>query len=268
MTRTHTVVSGLGMGESARWHDGRFWFADWAARTISVIDPDGTVRVVTTVPSFPITFDWLPGGRMLVVSGAEARVLVLEGDTLSPYADLGVFATTPWNEIVVDPDGTAWVNGIGYAYPGPAKVAGSIARIAADGTCTLAAMDLAFPNGMAITADGSTLIVAESHAGFLTAFDITGSSLVNRRVWARVDGSAPDGICFGDGGVWFADVPNRSCTLVAESGAVLDTIRYPDGAFSCVVGDGVLYAVTADHANALNPAAPKTGKVVASNLMS
>ncbi|HEX4057938.1 MAG TPA: SMP-30/gluconolactonase/LRE family protein [Galbitalea sp.] len=267
MTIARAVVGVIGMGESARWHDGRLWFADWTALTINVLEPGGDVRMVTSVPSFPVSFDWLPDGRMLVVSGAEGSLLVWEDGVLGPYLDLSAISATPWNEIVTDTAGRAWVNGIGYAYPGPPQVAGSILRLDADGTTEVVAQDLDFPNGMVLTRDGHTLVVAESHAGRLTAFDISpAGALTNQRTWAAVEGSAPDGICLGSGGIWYSDVPNRCCTLVAEGGAVLDTVRFDDGSFSCVVGDGTLYALTADWPGALNPGAEPSGRVMAARL--
>ena len=106
-----------------------------------------------------------------------------------------------------------------------------------DGTVTPVADDLAFPNGMAVTADGATLIVGESYAEQLTAFDIAADgTLSGRRVWAPMPGDHPDGICVdADGAVWYADVANRHCVRVAEDGEVLDTVEFDRGAFACAL---------------------------------
>jgi sugar lactone lactonase YvrE len=258
-----TIVTGIGMGESARWHDGQFWFADWIAGTISVRQPDDTVRVVTSVPSFPISFDWLPDGRMLVVSGRQGQLLVLNDGNLEPYADLSGLSPYPWNELAIDAQGNVFVNGIGYAFPGPPEVAGLIARVTPDGAATLVASDLAFPNGMVLTADGRTLIVGESHAGCLTAFDIApDGTLANRRTWATVQDSAPDGICWGvDGAIWYADVPNRQCVLVAEGGKIVDVASFDAACFACAASDDTLYAMTADWPLNFAPTASRSGEV-------
>lgn len=262
MADVKSIVSGISMGESARWHDGAFWFADWIIGTISVLEPSGQTRVVAHVPSFPISFDWLPDGRMLVVSGAEGQLLVLEDGRLDPYCDLRALDPFPWNEIVIDASGNAYVNGIGYAFPGEPQVAGVVAVVSPDGQATKLAGELAFPNGMALTPDEKTLIVAESHAGQLTAFGLLPHGTVgNRRVWAAVAASAPDGICQGDGGIWFADVPNRSCVLVAEGGSVLQRVEFGQACFACATNGTTLYAMTAAWPLDFSPDAPPTGEV-------
>ena len=258
-----TEASGIGMGESARWHDGQFWFADWIAGTISVRDRNGDVHLITRVPSFPISFDWLPDGRMLVVSGRDGQLLVLEDGVLKPYCDLRPLSQFPWNEIVIDTAGNAYVNGIGYPYPGPAETTGLIARVTPDGIATAVASGLAFPNGMVLTPEDATLIIGESHAGILTAFDIEpGGSLVNRRVWAAVPDSAPDGMCWGaNGAIWFADVPNRHCVLVAEGGAVIETAEFEAACFACARSHEALFATTAGWPLSFDPASARTGEV-------
>ena len=225
-TDTSTLVDGLGFPESTRWHDGRLWFADWAAREIVAVDLDGKSEVVARVAGgMPISIDWLPDGRMLVVSGQEARLLRLEPDgSLVTHADLGALGEV-FNEIVVDRRGNAFVNGA------------TIAVVTPDGSARTVADDIAFGNGMAITPDGSTLIVAESHANRLSAFDIApDGELSRRRVWADV-GEAPDGICIdSEGAVWYASVPGRHCARVREGGEVLQTVDADRGCFACMLG--------------------------------
>jgi sugar lactone lactonase YvrE len=245
-----TLMTGLALGESPRWHDGRLWLCDWVAGEVLVADGDGGGReVVLRMASFPFCIDWLPDGRLLVVSGREARVLRVEPDgELVAHADLSPVSDRPWNEIAVDARANAYVNCIGFNLgtedPGP----GVVALVTPDGAVRQVADGLAFPNGMAITPDGATLIVAESYGGCLTAFDIEpDGGLSGRRTWADLGDGAPDGVSLaGDGTLWYADVPNRCCVRVREGGEVLERVELDRGGFSCALGDDALYIVAAD----------------------
>jgi sugar lactone lactonase YvrE len=264
------LTSGIGMGESPRWYDGALWLADWTAGVILRVDSDGTKHEVARVGSFPITFDWLPDGRMLAVSGRDAEVLVVDGSGgTHVYADLAPITPTPWNEIATDTRGNAYVNGIGFDYGRAPEAAGSIALIRPDGEIELVATGLAFPNGMIISPDGATLVVAESNAGRLAAFAIDeDATLTPRAPWAELDGAAPDGICWGaDGAIWFADVPNRCCTLVHDGGRIERVVDFDIGCFSCVVGSGIgedgdLYVVTAPWPGAIQDPTSRNGHVM------
>jgi sugar lactone lactonase YvrE len=117
-------------------------------------------------------------------------------------------------------------------------VPGTIAVVTADGSARQVADGIAFPNGMAVTPDNSTLIVAESYGRKLTAFDIEADGgLSNRRVWADLGDGVPDGICLdAENAVWYADVPNKRCVRVREGGEVLQTINLDRGCFACMLG--------------------------------
>ena len=223
------LMSGLSMGESPRWHEDRLWFSDWGAKEIIAVDIAGKSEVAVRVPfSLPFCIDWLPDGRLLIVSGMEGLVMRRERDgSLARHADLRGFADKGWNEIVVDGRGNAYVNG------GP-----GIVLLASDGSVRKVADSFAFPNGMAITPDNSTLIIAESHGKKLTAFDIAeDGSLSRRRVWADLGSGVPDGICIDAGGsVWYADVPNKHCVRVREGGEVQHTVNADRGCFACMLG--------------------------------
>jgi sugar lactone lactonase YvrE len=241
MNELRALTDGLGFGESPRWHDGRLWLANWGASEIVAADLDGDREVVTKVPTaVPFSIDWLPDGRLLIVSGREGLLLRREPDgSLATHADLSGLSEHPWNEIVVDGRGNAYVNGIGFDMLGGAAPApGSIALVAADGSVRPVADGVMFPNGMVVTPDNATLIVAESYANRLTAFDVEADgSLTSRRVWADLGDGAPDGICLdAEGAVWYADVPNKQCVRVAEGGQVLDTIELDRGGFACMLG--------------------------------
>jgi sugar lactone lactonase YvrE len=230
------LASDIVFGESARWHEGRLWFADWGAGEVIAVDLAGNREVIARVPSFPFSIDWLPDGRLLIVSSGLQR---MEADgALVGHGDL-THLTAAWNELVVDGRGNAYVNQTGFdLMAGAEPTTGTIALVTPDGSAREVADGVWFPNGMAITADNSTLIVAESYRSRLTAFDIDDDSgLSNRRVWADLGKDVPDGICIdAEGAVWYADVPNRHCVRVAQGGRVLQTVTLDRGCFSCALG--------------------------------
>jgi len=243
MVGPQTLMAGIAFGESPRWHEGRLWFADWGAQEVVALDPGGASEVVVRVgfPSFPMSIDWLPDGRLLIVSAREGLVLRMEPDgSLVTHADLGALATRglPWNEMVVDGEGNAYINNAGFDFPGGEFAPGTIALLTPDGSARQVADGIAFPNGMAVTPDNSTLICAESYGKKLTAFDVgADGSLSNQRVWADLGDGVPDGICVdAEGAVWYADVPNRRCVRVREGGEVQQTIELDRGCFACMLG--------------------------------
>lgn len=268
MADLHTLMTGLGLVESPRWHDGRLWFSNWLAREIIAVDLDGKSEVITGVPSFPFCIDWLPDGRLLVVSGGEGRLLRRERDgSLAVHADLSGLSRYPWNEIDVDGRGTIYLNCINFDFPAGAFAPGIIALVTPDGAMQQVADSLAFPNGMTVTPDNTTLIVAESYANQLTAFDIAADgTLANRRVWAEVGNDHPDGICLdADGAVWYADVGTKRCVRVREGGEVLQTIELDRGCFACELGgeDGrTLFMLAASFDPATGSVWQQTGQVV------
>jgi sugar lactone lactonase YvrE len=246
----HVLTNALAFPESPRWHDGRLWFSDWGAHEVIAVDLEGEREVVARVPSFPLCIDVLPDGRLLVVSSNDGLLLRREPDgSLVTHADLTGLSGHAWNDIVVDGRGNAYVNNIGFDFGGE-FAPGIVALVTADGSARQVADGLAFPNGMAVTPDGSTLIVAESYGNRLTAFDIASDGgLSNRRVWAELPGGAPDGICLDvENAVWYGDVPNKRCVRVREGGEVLETIHLDRGCFACALGgpDGRTLFMTAN----------------------
>jgi len=232
-------MTGIAFGESPRWHDGRLWFSDWGTQEVVAVDPEGRSEVIARVPSSPFSIDWLRDGRLLIVSGPEGVLLRREPDgSLITHVDLSGLSDHPWNEIVVDGRGNAYVNNIGFDFSGGEFEPGTVALLTPDHPARRVADGVAFPNGMAVTPDNSTLILAESYANRLTAFDIAeDGSLSNRRVWADLGDGVPDGICLdAEGAVWYGDVPNRRCVRVREGGEVLQTIDLDHGCFACMLG--------------------------------
>jgi sugar lactone lactonase YvrE len=272
MAGLKVLLEGVAFGESPRWHDGRLWFADWGAQEVIAVDEAGKSEVTLRVsfPTFPMCLDWLPdGGDLLVISSREGLILRREpSGALVTYADLsGV--DKGWNEIVVDGRGHAYVNGGGFdLMAGEAFRPGIIALVTPDGQARQVADGIAFPNGMAVTPDNSTLIIAESYGKRLTAFDIgADGGLANRRVWADLGDGVPDGICIDAGGaVWYADVPNQRCVRVREGGEVLQTIEVDRGCFACALGgaDGRTLFIIATRWQGVASAAdgPRTGQVL------
>ena len=241
MTELHTLMTGIVFGEQPRWHEDRLWFSDWGPPEVIAVDLDGNSQVILRAPSFPCCVDWLPDGRLLLVSARDGLLLRRELDgTLVTHGDLtGVSDPSPGNELVVDGRGNAYVNGPGFDMMAGAEFApGGIALVTADGSARRVADDIAFPNGMLVTPDNTTLIVADSYGKCLTAFEITANgSLSNRRLWADLGDGVPDGICLdAEGAVWYGDVPNQRCVRVGEGGEVLQTVELDRGCFACALG--------------------------------
>lgn len=266
MPELHTLLTGLVMGEVPRWHDDRLWFSDMGAGEVLTADLMGNREVVARVRTLGIGF--LPDGRLLIVSGGDGRLLRREPDgTLATYANLAPLARTFWNDLVVDGRGNAYVNNVGFDFPAGAFAPGSLALVTPDGTARQVAEGLAFPNGMAVTPDNATLIVAESYGERLTGFDIAADgSLSNQRVWASLPGGHPDGICLdAAGAVWYADVPAKRCVRVREGGEVLQTIGLDRGCFACALGGTdkrTLFMMAAEFSRAGNMAGTRTGEVL------
>ena len=263
MTQPRILLEGLIIGESMRWHDGRAWFCHWGTGEVTTLDDLDRPTVVARVPAaLPFSIDWLPDGRLLAVCGPTRELLRDDGgligdgdgdlDEWAMHADLTGLTHASLNELVIDAHGRAYVNGIGFdMMAGEAPGPGFIALVATDGVARRVADGLAFPNGMAITPDGGTLIVAESYGHRLTAFAIApDGTLGPPRTWADLGEGTPDGICLdAEGAVWYADVPNRRCVRVREGGEVVDRVQLDRGAFACMLGgaDGrTLFICAAD----------------------
>lgn len=233
-----TLLSGLVVGESPRWHDGRLWFANWgAAQEIRTVDLQGRSEVIAKGPK-PAGFciDFLPNGDLLVTG--EGRILRRTGGgAFVTHTDLSALGQA-WNEIVVDGRGNIYVNDVGFRFGQEQFRPGIIALVTPDGGVRQVADNIAFPNGMVVTTDNSTLIVAESFARTLTAFDIgPDGSLSNRRVWASEIGA--DGICLdADGAIWSPQIAAGKPEVVRlrEGGKVLQRVVLDAACFACMLG--------------------------------
>jgi sugar lactone lactonase YvrE len=253
VAEVHTLLTDLVVGESPRWHEDRLWFANWGAHEIVAVDPSGTPEVIADSPT-PIGFsiDWLPDGRLLI-TGQDLLRREADG-TLVTHADLSSLSPYGWNEIVVDPRGNIYVNSVNFRFGQEEFRPGIIALVSPDGSARQVADGIAFPNGMVVTPDNTTLIVAESFTGTLTAFDIAADgSLVNRRAWAELGGpGGGDGICLdAEGAIWASVLyeGQPACLRVREGGEVLQRIDLDQACFACMLGgeDGkTLFMLTAE----------------------
>jgi sugar lactone lactonase YvrE len=255
------VAQGIYFGEGPRWHDGRLWFSDFYARAVRSLGPDAELRTELELDDQPSGLGWLPDGRLLVVAMRGRRVLRRDPAGLVVHAELAGVARHLANDMVVDAAGRAYVGNFGFDLHGERRARGpdsvnaghpttTLARVDADGSVHLAAAGMHFPNGMAITPDGRTLIVAETLAMRLTAFDVgAAGELTNRRVWAPLGTRLPDGISLdADGHVWVANAAAAECVLVAEGGAVHEVIETGQRCFACMLGGAAgrtLYMLTA-----------------------
>jgi len=236
-----TVVDGLTFTEAPRWRDGKLWFSDFYTQRVLTVTPGGRLETIVEIPQRPSGLGWTPDGALLVVSMLDRRLLRVDDGKASVVAELSSLATGPCNDMVVDAAGRAFVGNFGFdRHRGEPPRSTCIARVDPDGRVTRAADELSFPNGTVITPDGRTLIVAETLAHRLTAFDVAADgALSSRRVFAALEGCFPDGICLdADGAVWVADARTPRVLRVLDGGRIERTI--PTGArfaFACMLGD-------------------------------
>ena len=238
--RFEPLLDGLTFPEAPRWHEGRLWFSDFYSFRVMTVAPDGRAEVITHVPQRPSGLGWTPDGALLVVSMLDHKLLRLDGSALTEVADLSAFAGGPCNDMVVDAQGRAYVGNFGYdRHAGQPPRTSCLVRVDPDGTVMRAADDLMFPNGTVITPDGRTLIVGETFAERLTAFDIApDGSLGARRVFAHVPGMSPDGICLdADGAIWVADPFGKQLLRILTDGRVDRCIHTGErGPYACMLG--------------------------------
>ena len=255
MSEFTTLISGLSFTECPRWYNGRLYVSDFYTHRVLAVAMDGTAETVAPVPQQPSGLGFLPDGRMLIVSMRDRKILRCEGNhSLVEHADLSGLAPWHLNDMLVDHGGRAWVGNFGFDLMGGAPACTTVLIcVEPDGTAKVVADELGFPNGMVLTPDGSTLIVAESIMNRLTAFNVTSGSLGKRRTWAAFGNPptstdvaealaqvavAPDGICLdADGAVWVADAAHSRLIRVVEGGRILEERETTGvGVFACMLG--------------------------------
>ncbi|WP_406691065.1 SMP-30/gluconolactonase/LRE family protein [Saccharopolyspora sp. ID03-671] len=254
MREISTVLDGFSFLECPRWHEGRLWVSDFYTGRVVATDRRGPAEVLAEVPEQPGGIGWLPDGRALIASMRDKRLLVREPDSrLTEHADLSTFAPGALNDMLVDERGRAYVGNFGFDLMAGDPIRWtSLLRVDPDGSVHEAATDLGFPNGMVLLY-GNVLVVAETFAGRLTAFDVAADgSLHERRVWAKFSevpdsddveqvlralAVGPDGICAdAEGAIWVADALHGRVLRVREGGEIVDEISIGTGVFACMLG--------------------------------
>jgi len=261
---TEVLVDGFRFPEGPRWHGHLLFVSDMHAGRIVTVSESGEVATFAEVPGLPSGLGWDPEGHLMVVSMEQRRVLKFHSDGPERFADLSGYAAFPCNDMVVDAAGGAYVGNFGFDLHGGADpVPTVLLRVAPDGAVSVAATDVRFPNGSVITPDGRTLVVGETFAGRLTAWDIgADGTLSGRRVWAQLEGAVPDGICLdAEGAIWSACPLSGRVLRVLEGGAVTDVVTVDRaGAFACMLGGAdrrTLFVCTADDSD---PAATESAR--------
>lgn len=234
------LLTGLSFGEGPRWHDGKLWFSDFYVHQVRTVDESGKAETIVEVPKQPSGLGWRPDGTMLIVSMLDRRLMRFAGGKLTVEAELGSLATGHCNDMVVDAKGRAYVGNFGFdRHAGEALRPAFLIRVDPDGSVHKAADELMFPNGTVITPDGKTMIVAETFAKHLTAFDVSADgTLSNRRVWAETPTCNPDGICLdAEGAIWVTGAFTHRMVRVLEGGKVTHDLDLGErSAYACMLG--------------------------------
>lgn len=282
------VLDGYTYLEGPRWHDGRLWLADFYTHKVLAVTPQGKVEDIATVPHQPSGLGWLPDDTLLVASMRDRKVLRLEHGELVEHADLSATTGGHVNDMVVDAQGRAYLGDFGFDLMGGAALRSTnLTRVDPDGTVSIVAKNLLFPNGAVITPNGSTLLVDETFGNRISAFDIrSDGSLGPRRDWANfgalpetdnvqqlVAAAAigPDGNCLdAEGALWVADAIHHRVVRLAEGGEILEEINTGDeGVFACMLGgdDGrTLYLCVAPNFDEGERSSTRLGRLVATTV--
>ena len=282
--QTRVLTGGLYFGEGPRWRDGRLWLSDFYAHAVKSVSLAGDLRTEFEIDDQPSGLGWQPDGTMLIVSMTKRQVLRRTADgQVSVHADLSHIATFHCNDMVVDAAGGAYVGNFGFDLDAAIQTRGvpdvlathptaKLAYVAPDGQTRIAAEDMHFPNGSVIAPDGKTLIVGETLAAVLTAFDIgPNGDLSNRQVWAPTTPAVPDGICLdAEGAIWVANPIAPQCLRIARGGEVLEIIETGgQPCYACMLGgdDGkTLFMVVADSSDHGAAAKAQTGKILTASV--
>lgn len=239
-TKAETLLEDLCFAEGPRWRGDCLWFSDMHDLWVKTVDLDGRAESVLEVKGSPSGLGWLPDGRLLVVSMTDRRLLRLDPGGLVEHANLQDLATYHCNDMVIDAEGRSYVGNFGFEIhdASPEFRKAEIVLVTADGEARVAADELAFPNGTVITPDGKTLVVGESFAARLTAFDVAeDGSLSGRRQFAKLEKAVPDGICLdAEGAIWVASPLGNEVLRVLEGGRVSHRVTVSQNAIACMLG--------------------------------
>lgn len=278
--RAATFVDGLVFAEGPRWREGSLWFSDIHGRAVHRVDADGTRHVVATTEDRPSGLGWLPDGSLLVVAMESARLLRVAGDgDITEHADLSALARGSLNDMIVRDDGTAYVGDMGariFADHPDHSVPGQVLQVSPAGGVRVVYDDLRAPNGMVLTEDETTLVMAESGGFRLLAFDVEpDGALAGRRTFAElvpespdVPVAPPDGICLdADGAIWVADPLGARVFRVHDGGEVSASHRFEGlTPVACVLGGTdrrTLYVCAAEGWRHDEVAGRRSGRILA-----
>jgi sugar lactone lactonase YvrE len=253
----HILLEGGAFFESPRWRNGRWWLSDFYRHLVLSVSPSGDSREVLEVDGQPSGLGWMPDGSMLVVSMRDHRLLRWAAELgVSEHADVSAYCGGHLNDMVIDGHGRAYVGNFGFDLMGGADPApANLIKVDPDGSASIAAENLLFPNGSVITPDGQTLIVGETAGARYTSFTIDDDgSLGDRRIWAQLAPTpevttlaetlgklevGPDGCGLdAENHIWCADEVNARCVRIAPGGKIVAEINAPDGLdfFACMLG--------------------------------
>ena len=236
---TNPLAEGLIFGEGPRWRDGKLWVSDMYGKRVVTVDLEGSVKQIIDVPGRPSGLGWLPDGRLLIVSMDDYSLAVMNGGQLETYADLRPHCGGVPNDMVVDARGRAYVGNFGFDMDSGETMQAASLMMVDNGDVSVVAKNLMFPNGMVISPDGGTLIVVETFASKLTAFDIhEDGALTGRRVFADLGDRIPDGICLdAEGAVWAGCFMSGEFIRVREGGEITHLIDVGDRrGIACMLG--------------------------------
>jgi sugar lactone lactonase YvrE len=267
MSELKVLIDNLTFAEGPRWHDGQLWFSDFYDYEVVTVDESGKRETIVRVPEQPSGLGWTPDNKLLIVSMRNQRLLRLEDNGLAEHADLSPYSNYWCNDMVVDVKGGAYIGNFGFNRHANEEPRGTtLVRVSPSGEASIAANDLWFPNGIVITPDNKTLIVAETRAKRLTAFDINADGqLSGRRIFAETDTLYPDGICLdADGAVWVSDPQNKEIVRFKDGGEITDKIILGDrGAYACMLGgeDSRTLFICTNNGSGPDIAAQRSGKI-------
>ena len=244
--KLETLMKGLTFGEGPRWHENKFYFSDFYSHKVYSLDLSGKHEVIVEIPNQPSGLGWTPDGTMLIVSMKDRKLMSFKDGQLKERADLTELSSFHCNDMVVDIDGNAFIGNFGFnTYDGEEIKPTNLILVKPGEEPVLAADNLFFPNGTVITPDNKTLIVGETYAARLTAFDKSeDGSLSNRRIWADLKVNAeegtvplPDGMCIDEeGAIWVASPSTAEVIRVHEGGMISERIPVQTNAFACMLG--------------------------------
>lgn len=274
--KLETLMKGLTFGEGPRWHENKFYFSDFYSHKVYSLDLSGKHEVIVEIPNQPSGLGWTPDGTMLIVSMKDRKLMSFKDGQLNERADLTELSGFHCNDMVVDIDGNAFIGNFGFnTYDGEEIKPTNLILVRPGEEPVLAADNLFFPNGTVITPDNKTLIVGETYAARLTAFDKSeDGSLSNRRIWADLkvnaeEGSVPlpDGMCIDEeGAIWVASPSTAEVIRVHEGGMISERIPVQTNAFACMLGgeDRRTLFICTSNGSGVDPGAAlreKSGKI-------